>query len=121
MSKNRIKSLLRQTECTLCTHNIIHVLSGYKLIEGMDAFINKYSTFNIVSSSASLIKELLKQHLHIRKVLCFGKVGEVLNHKLFGTSEEGGGAVGLSKGEEGQAVTKIHGSYQEVAACSGQD
>lgn len=67
------------------------------------------------------ILSALKQHLHIQKVLCFGKVGEVLNHKLFGTSEEGGWAVGLSEGEEGQAVTKIHGSYQEVAACSGQD
>ena len=62
-----------------------------------------------------------RQHLHIQKVLGFGKVREVLNHKLFGTLEEGGGAVGLSKGEEGQTVTKIHGSNQEVAAGPRQD
>lgn len=68
-----------------------------------------------------LILLVLKQHLHIQKILCFGKVREVLNHKLVGTSEEGGRAVALSEREEGQTVRKIHGSYEEVAARSGQD
>lgn len=62
----------------------------------------------------------MKLHLHVQKILCFGKVGEVLNHKFFGTSEEGGWTVGFRNGEEGQTVTKIHSSYQEVAACSRQ-
>lgn len=46
---------------------------------------------------------------------------EVLDHKLFGTLEEGDRAVGLSDGEERQAVAEIHGSNQEVAASSRQD
>lgn len=57
------------------------------------------------------------QHLHVEKVLSFRQIAEVLNHKVFGTLEEGVRAVSLSDGEQTETIRKIQASYEKFIAC----
>lgn len=44
--------------------------------------MNVYEFFQFLKK----ISSTMKLHLHVQKILRIGKVWEVLNHKLFGTS-----------------------------------
>lgn len=57
------------------------------------------------------------QYLHVEKVLSFREITEVLNHKVFGTLEEGVRAISLSDGDQIETVRKIQTSYQKFGAC----